>query len=1107
MEIITQIAQWKSELIQPRMDDVLVALMGNKNAYFFDEITTEDKLFFPAENSVRKIANTAKSNEKINGSYTCGFSDGVLEFEMDETKITAPVFIQSGTLKLQSWKNQFEFTKIGDVFLNPWLSKKLPFLEGLRNKEQIVAALETHFQSAEWKECFALANFHPHRFFLLKELEDLELKEGINELFTSKEKIPLQLPYGEIFPLDKDQKKTLSLLNEENVCLQGPPGTGKSYVIATLLGKLLANKNRAALVADKKTALQVVYNLLKKHELHHFALLNHHQEKAITVMESLKSSWLFLEHYLPKKKPYIGNHQNILHQLELLISKLTQKNTIGGLSFAEFRKKYTLEEIVPSLPKNAKIPSLVQWENDLPHLKHLLKNEQLETALHLKSCRDLTAFSKMLEEAVSLQEQILKNDFFDITWTKNDIAVQMKRSGLSRLFFYQGRLLPKAFLTIGSNKQKKLIALANELQFVRAQIEQLQEEKKLWKKDFSLSELNEYILALSTTNRFNIGSWLKKRELLQYAHLDFALAKEALEQLVKLKSLEKKELELIHQLQQWEIPSQSHELVHLNFLIQQLNAFPKNEVKSLSSLSEEELYTLQNADILLQRINSFVIKHLIISDNEPFYAVLTKIIENSDDLTKSFSEWNGIGEESKQLLQFKKDLNTIQKGIIHHHWSLFVGQHPVFKANSIGLLNEKIKAVIEERNNDAHAFSSHIIDGLKQQFDYYHQMLQTPAQQLSKSEKELKKQLRKGKSILVREFAKSKQHKTLLELFQSEAKAWIVLLKPLFLVSPSSLANNFPVEKDFFDVAIIDEASQMPLYSSLGTVFRGKRMLVAGDEQQMPPSSFSFSVSDKTTILQQTQFYYASCSLSFHYRSEHPDLITFSNQYFYRNQLKAFPSLNAQDSIEFILLEGQFEQRVNEKEARYIAQLISQKLDKNEHDFGLVAFSQVQLYEIIKHLPEKAKQQLQEIEDNVLVQSLEYLQGEECNHLFVSLGYAKNEEGKVRLQFGALNHSGGHKRLNVLMSRAKKKITFVSSLKSEDLPISDNEGVDMLRKLLYFLEENKKGQSNFPLGLQPVINDNMLTFEQVYVAVPDASTLITLYHVLTTRGWKVDFRL
>jgi hypothetical protein len=135
------------------------------------------------------------------------------------------------------------------------------------------------------------------------------------------------------------------------------------------------------------------------------------------------------------------------------------------------------------------------------------------------------------------------------------------------------------------------------------------------------------------------------------------------------------------------------------------------------------------------------------------------------------------------------------------------------------------------------------------------------------------------------------------------------------------------------------------------------------------------------------------------------------------------------------------------------------------------------------------------------------VQGEECDRLVISLGYGRNVEGDFHMRFGPLNTKNGAKRINVLLTRAKRQIDFFSSVTSSDFKISDNEAVDLLRRFLAHIEMGFLPESSleFPLNLRPEVKKNVLTFSQIYQQISDAHELVTLVRVLENRGWRIQF--
>jgi superfamily I DNA and/or RNA helicase len=377
---------------------------------------------------------------------------------------------------------------------------------------------------------------------------------------------------------------------------------------------------------------------------------------------------------------------------------------------------------------------------------------------------------------------------------------------------------------------------------------------------------------------------------------------------------------------------------------------------------------------------------------------------------------------------------------------------------------------------------------------------------LSAEQKEFKKQLKNGKRILVKAFAKTRHRQSIRDYIESDAIHWIKVLMPIWLVTPSQIAILFPLKEDLFDICIADEASQIPLINGIGALQRSKRAMILGDSKQMSPSNYFSGIHHSVDLLHQASYYFEKRILKHHYRSKHSALISFSNKYFYNNQLQPFPTANTTYPLHHHYIEqGYFENRTNQKEAEKINELITKHIYSTKK-IGIVAFSNEQKELIYKNINPETKQILEEkiTENNAFLKSLEQVQGDECDILMISLGYAKNIHDHFQLQMGPLNRKNGYRRLNVLFTRAKESIHFVTSVKSNDFPWTDNESIVLLKDYIYQLEnQNHSNSINFPFNISPNINENTLTIHDLYSKITTEQEMVTCIDTLQKRGWQI----
>jgi superfamily I DNA and/or RNA helicase len=344
---------------------------------------------------------------------------------------------------------------------------------------------------------------------------------------------------------------------------------------------------------------------------------------------------------------------------------------------------------------------------------------------------------------------------------------------------------------------------------------------------------------------------------------------------------------------------------------------------------------------------------------------------------------------------------------------------------------------------------------------------------------------------------------------ESEAAHWISLLKPIWLSSPVQIAMDLPLIKNRFDVAIIDEASQLLLSHSLGTIYRSKQLIVAGDSMQMAPSAFfQRGNSNALTLLDQASFNLPQSPLKFHYRSQHEELIQFSNQHFYNNELIVLPSYPNYQAIASIYLPGNhYKDGTNLVEAQAAKNLLIEKLGLKDTRIGLVAFSEKQLKAIVS-LCTAAERLAIEValeSDALFLKTAEQIQGDECDEIIISFGYGYNEDGRFDLRFGPLTQEGGDKRLNVLFSRAKRKIHFIHSVRAEDFPMSENPTIHVLKQWFSYVESTKTASDSLRI---PHVVDHQMDGREIRIQrwidlSSNVFDLITYESILSARGWVI----
>ena len=337
---------------------------------------------------------------------------------------------------------------------------------------------------------------------------------------------------------------------------------------------------------------------------------------------------------------------------------------------------------------------------------------------------------------------------------------------------------------------------------------------------------------------------------------------------------------------------------------------------------------------------------------------------------------------------------------------------------------------------------------------------------------------------LQREIEKRSRHKPIRRLLR-EAGGIIQELKPVFMMSPLSIANYLEPGSVEFDLVVFDEASQVRPVDALGSLLRGKKAVVVGDSKQLPPTSFfdrvvhpsdddegeeDSVIADMESVLGLFASQGApSRTLRWHYRSRHESLIAVSNREFYNNNLVVFSSPDAGREAGGLryhhLPDAVYDRgrsRTNPLEAETVARAVMEHAARNpELSLGVAAFSQAQAQAIEDRVEMLRRQDgscegffAANPEEPFFVKNLENVQGDERDVIFISVGYGRDERGQVNQRFGPLNNEGGERRLNVLITRAKQQCHVFTNLHSEDIT-SQTAGMRALRTFLAYAESGQ----------------------------------------------------
>jgi very-short-patch-repair endonuclease/DNA polymerase III delta prime subunit len=313
-------------------------------------------------------------------------------------------------------------------------------------------------------------------------------------------------------------------------------------------------------------------------------------------------------------------------------------------------------------------------------------------------------------------------------------------------------------------------------------------------------------------------------------------------------------------------------------------------------------------------------------------------------------------------------------------------------------------------------------------------------------------------------------------------------LKPCFMMSPMSVAKFLPKQMTF-DVVIIDEASQMRPEDALGALLRTRQIVVVGDAKQLPPTDFFDramdgdnddddgdeidDVTDESILESCAKSFDSVRDLKWHYRSRCESLIAFSNEQFYSRSLITFPMARPGSfSIDRVYVAGDYQANQNPAEAQRICEdaiaLMGKLVEAEESEFGTIGVVAVnsKQSELINSEFERLSagnaavelymEKCEALGEPFFVKNLENVQGDERDFILISLTYGRAPGAKsVAQRFGPINRSQGHRRLNVLFTRARRRIGLFTSMLASDIrspEVDRPSGVGVLKAYLEYAE-------------------------------------------------------
>ena len=956
-------------------------------------------------------------------------------------------------------------------------------------------------------------------FFVKKNFQQGE-DNGIEKILVSQalKEEKLHTP----FTLDAYQENAIKAVKEgQSIVVQGPPGTGKSQLICNLMADAIASGKRALLVCQKRAALDVVYNRLKEKQLGDFVGLVHdfrNERKMIfnkiarqidsiddfrTFNRSLdviqmerrffqvcRSIDRITEELEEFKQTLFNDEECGLSVKELYLTSDIQGDTINVRQEYQHFPFTTLPQFLKVLRQYATYAASFErteyvWRNrcsfsglqlnDLKEIEKVVKDVPAFQKETQEKIQDLINVKLGLEDADSFRAR--EDDVLGmIALLKTDVifsymqAMADEKDGETSFLWFTNveRVLMNCFTGPGAEislqadqlgkfqeaLQKKMNARGNVVRLVRwalfskdkqwindvLQANGLPNNKKglraLEEKIDNRLNLEHHLTAVKKKlwlidlpmdyDEVKLKTWFTRQKLAIRAKLIFNTLREVKEGIHPKKYGRKSFITVVNDLLRvvGELKSRKvHWLKYITtFQLRHLIGEPAQEKDYLKSL-RQDFDSLCDFDRIRENL----------------------AVHEKDTINKLFDK---VGEWDPDAVEFLLQ-NSLRLAWIEH----IEAKNPDLRSvssNKMEKQREELISLVEEKQKLSHEIL------LLRARERVYENLEYNRLNNRVTYRDLYHQVTKKKKIwplrkLITDFH--------LELFN---------VMPCWMVSPEAASAIFPMT-ELFDLVIFDEASQCFSERGIPAMYRGKQIVVAGDDMQLKPNELYQTRWEEDgdhpdlevdSLLDLAKRYLPTVHLQGHYRSQSLELIDFSNKHFYEGRLQLLPDRNIlnlqQPAIAYQQVDGIWENNTNAAEAGAVVERVLNLLAADpQKQIGVVTFNSPQQNLILDLLEERFAKEDLTIPETLFVKNIENVQGDEKDVIIFSVGYAPDKKKKMNMQFGSLNMVGGENRLNVAVTRAREKIILICSIQPEQLRTDDlkNEGPRLLKQYLEYARE------------------------------------------------------
>ena len=900
----------------------------------------------------------------------------------------------------------------------------------------------------------------------LMESELVRAMAGDSEAISSiqnQDSIPLDSPDTSdpstehlILEADASQSQVIaSAIKGKVVVVEGPPGTGKSQTISNLLAEAIANNLSVLFVAQKRAAITAVTSRLEKKGVDRLVLDIHEQSKGPEVARQLLSSFENMNQAQAIEKKEVD--EALVQSRQKLLnfrSAVFVDDVALGRTLSSWRDEYF------ACPEKSR----PNWR----------LSDDFVNSLDEESYKSLILLVTDLAETGGLNPEFATR--------KNSWKVQLVQTDeeLNKLLAdareFLNTSLPKVTGVVAANSKTTPASLHAFLEKARASITKgflIENAPKLLSKGLSKEEVKNFLEGLGAIegSKPRLGARISSRislaSLVPGPVVSKVEALRALETLLNSKKSSSLSTPKCPDNSNW--AENLRHLRRVEALVSNLQGVRESE-ETTESL--HEMVTRLLRDSSQSKIPAYWrLKAKVESLGEPEFLL---------NLQKAYSvEGGSVGlaqvvraSISQSIIERTLASDQRLAGLTSLDLAQAIKEFNVAEADHYRLNSRKIKRLAAE----------HLRESCNKHPDEY--------------------------KYLLGEAKKKRAHKPLRTLI-AKAPNLMMAANPIWAMSPVQVAN-FLTRQSKFDLVIFDEASQVKPEMAIPSIIRGRGIVIAGDSNQLPPTNFfsgaglsivdnsedqyfEDTTKDSESILEAAERVIGAAGkrLNWHYRSRDERLIALSNLEIYGNSLTTFPASDTPDALSHVLVKSEKHKDTvsgisNNEVEKTIDLIVEHHKNNPSESLGVITFGVSHLSKLEMALERERRQNssldrwLDSNENEpFFMKNLERVQGDERDAIILFTGYGRSTDGKINMQWGPLTQEVGRRRLNVAISRAKRRMTLVSTMSAAELETANiraGTGIDLYQKFLDYMENN--GVSYKRQGEQVPLNPFELDIKQ-----------------------------